>query len=71
MARGKPPRIARATFDLSSTAKYKLATMKNDLRLAGLKATEKGIVEMLILNADIKLIRRLLPATENAEKEHR
>jgi len=53
-------RSARATFDLTPEAKHKLATMKNDLRLIGLRATERSIILALIGSANLEQVAKQL-----------
>jgi hypothetical protein len=45
--------VVKATFDISRSAKKRLADLKNDLKYArSVPATEKSIVEILIEQAD-------------------
>lgn len=44
----------KTTFLLTVDAKYRLSTLKAELRKAGHAATEAGIVELLIESADAK-----------------
>jgi hypothetical protein len=46
------PTNVKVAYNMSATAKHKLATLKADLRLKGLPATEIGILELLIEGAD-------------------
>lgn len=49
----------KATFDFSPEAKYNLARLKAELRYKGLPATETGILEVLLndAEADDRMIR--------------
>ena len=49
----------KVAYDLNIEAKHKLMLLKADLRLAGVSATETGILELLIAQTDVK---RLLTA---------
>lgn len=55
-----PPR-AKTSFSLTSEAKFRLATLKRDLRAEGISATESSIVEALIATAidDEDVMRKL------------
>lgn len=50
----------KSTFELSAEAKHRLATLKADLRMRGIPATEAAIVEALILAAKDETVRKLL-----------
>lgn len=41
----------KASYDFTPEAKHKLSTLRADLRYAGVKATETGILEVLIAGA--------------------
>ena len=55
----------KATFDLSPEARYNLTRLKAELRYKGVPATETGILEVLLNDADaddrmIRAYRRYL-----------
>lgn len=55
-----------ASVKISSDAKIILDTMYQQLRGSGIKITEKKILDILISNADIATIKKLLKKEDNA-----
>jgi hypothetical protein len=53
---------AKTSISLTPQAKYKLATLKAELRLKGLSVSESDVMEALIVNADAGTLARLLKA---------
>ena len=50
------PRTVKVAYDLSIEAKHKLATLKADLRLKGIPATETGVLEVLLDRAEVRTL---------------
>lgn len=55
----------KATFEIGSEAKHRLATFKADLRRDGRPVSEAMIVEALLLGASPASVRKALNALEN------
>lgn len=53
--------VVKATFEISRSAKKRLADLKNDLKyVRSVPATEKSIVETLIEQADLAVLAQAL-----------
>ena len=52
----------KTSVSLAPRAKFKLSTLKAELRMKGHDATESSILEALILNSDASNVARLLRA---------
>jgi hypothetical protein len=49
----------KVAYDIDPAVKHKLATMRADLRLRGIAATETGILEILVTEAKLETLARL------------
>jgi len=66
-AKAKPKSVTtdsrtKTSVSLAPKAKFKLSTLKAELRMRGHSATESSILEALILNTDASTVARLLRA---------
>ena len=60
----KPPSVntdrTKTSVSLHPQVKYKLASLKAELRLKGLSVSESDVMEALIMNTDTAAVARLL-----------
>jgi hypothetical protein len=62
MAKSKPNTVKTA-YDFAPEVKHKLSTLKADLRLKGIPATETGIISVLVEGAKLESLTRLYRRT--------
>jgi hypothetical protein len=53
------PNTIKTAYDFDPAIKHRLATLKADLRLKGIAATETGILELLVSEAKLESLARL------------
>ena len=60
---GSKPNSVKVAYDFDAEVKYRLATLKADLRRRGVAATETNILEALVTEAKFETLARLVSVT--------